>query len=153
MDISISLLPAHVQIKIDPEDSGCWLWNAYCSVDGYGRLKSNGQAKMSHRVVYEYFLGPIPDGLQIDHLCRVRRCVNPDHLEPVTVHENSIRSNSFAAVNARKTHCIHGHPFDQANTYREARGRRLFRACRLASDHKRNRLEAALRAVAVTGGA
>ncbi|TDD77726.1 HNH endonuclease [Actinomadura rubrisoli] len=81
-----------------------------------------------HRFVYESLVGPIPEGLVLDHLCRVRACCNPAHLEPVTDRVNILRGASITAANARKTHCDHGHEFTSQNTYRH-RGRRLCRAC------------------------
>lgn len=101
----------------------CWLWTAATTPKGYGRY-GNGYA---HRVSYEDRYGPILKGLQIDHLCRVRNCVNPEHLEAVTMQENlrrGVRNNGQAA----KTHCKRGHPFDGANTYRSAKQRHC-RAC------------------------
>lgn len=76
-----------------------------------GRMTSH----RPHRIIYEALHGPIPDGLQIDHLCRNKVCCNPHHLEPVTARENILRSNGQGAVNARKTHCIHGHPLEGDN--------------------------------------
>ena len=90
------------------------------------------------RVAYEMVVGPIPDGLQIDHLCRVRNCVNPDHLEPVTPRENTMRGYSIQAQNARKTHCIHGHPFE-GNTYARPDGNRECAVCKKARNDARPR--------------
>ncbi len=83
----------------------------------------------AHRFAYELLVGPIPDGLVIDHLCRVRHCVNPAHMEPVTRWENTLRGGSFSAVAARQTHCVNGHPFDEENTHVDRRGFRRCRAC------------------------
>ncbi len=98
-------------------NSECWLWVGYVRPDGYGEMGGGpGEVLRAHRFSYEHFVGPIPAGLTIDHLCRVRSCVNPKHLEPVTQRENNRRGFSIYATNARKTHCKNGHPFDEANT-------------------------------------
>jgi hypothetical protein len=73
----------------------------------------DGKVRLAHRVIYEYLVGPIPDGLSIDHLCRVRHCVNPAHLEPVTHRENVLRGQAPTAVNGRKTRCKRGHEFNR----------------------------------------
>ena len=112
-------------------DDGCWLWKGDAR-RGYGRIQVSGRGSPRvavHRVVYKWLVGPIPDGLTLDHLCRVRACVNPGHLEPVTNRENILRGTSPVAAHARATHCIRGHPFDEANTYRHPGGQR--RACRI----------------------
>jgi hypothetical protein len=105
--------------------NGHWLWIAGRHANGYGGIKVNGRYLKAHRVVYELLVGPIPDGLELDHLCRVRFCVNPSHLEPVTHLENVRRS---PIGNGAKTHCPQGHLYDEANTYRR-RGRRECRTC------------------------
>lgn len=100
---------------------GCWEWRKPDPSNGYGRLKPGGRGTptvLAHHVVYELMVGPIPAGLQLDHVCRQRACVRPDHLEPVTQRENILRGEGFAGRNARKTHCPQGHPYDEANTYR-----------------------------------
>ena len=113
----IDLLPERVKSKFSVEDGdGCWTWRATKS-NGYGRLFIGGRAWPAHRWVYEALVGLIPEGLTLDHLCRNRACVRPDHLEPVTMRENILRGESFAAVNNRKTHCKHGHEFTPENTY------------------------------------
>lgn len=109
----------------------CWEWQAF-RLNGYGRFGVGGAAGCivyAHRWAWENLVGPIPDGLQIDHLCRNRRCVNPDHLEPVTPKENSLRSYSFAAQNARKTRCPKGHEYTEENVYNMASGNRVCRVC------------------------
>ena len=111
-------------------DDGCWLWTAPGN-DGYGRIKL-GRGKgvgYAHRVIYEALRGPIPDELQIDHLCRRRACVRPSHLELTSHRENTLRGLNFIADNASKTACLKGHLFDEANTYRHA-GRRACRTCK-----------------------
>jgi hypothetical protein len=110
----------------------CWEWNGAMS-NGYGVFNHvRGKGMRSHRYAYLQLVGPIPDGLVLDHLCRNRRCCNPAHLEPVSNRENILRGDSFGAVNARKTHCPQGHTYDEANTYVDARGCRHCRICRAA---------------------
>lgn len=111
------------KIEIDPV-TGCWLWTRYIDRSGYGRFHRPTGSPLAHRYAYEEFVGPVPEGMQLDHLCRVRRCVNPEHLEPVTPRENYARGNSFAAVNARKTHCDNGHELAGENVRIVVRVRR-----------------------------
>lgn len=103
-------------------ESGCWLWTGTRKPTGYGRMSANGQGTSAHRFSYEHHVGPIPDGLEIDHLCNEPACVNPDHLEPVTRAENLRRKTE------RHTHCRNGHEFTASNTY-VASGRRYCREC------------------------
>lgn len=116
----------------------CWLWIGYVDPYGYANIKVDGHYKKAHRVAYELLVGPIPDGHQIDHLCRVRKCINPAHLEPVTARENTMRSPiALAAVNAAKTHCPQGHPYDEANTIVRSCGRRRCRACNTSENRQK----------------
>ncbi len=95
---------------------GCWIWNGPTS-NGYGTVCLDSKNVMIHRFVYELLIGEIPKGMQLDHLCRVRNCVNPNHLEVVTIKENVLRGEGFSAKNLRKTHCNNGHEFTVDNTY------------------------------------
>jgi hypothetical protein len=108
----------------------CWGWLASIAGNGYGQFTVAGATALAHRVAYEMAYGVIPAGLQIDHLCRTRSCVNPGHLEAVTPRENVMRApDTLGARFAAKTHCPHGHAYDEANTtYRKNGGRRC-RAC------------------------
>jgi hypothetical protein len=107
----------------------CWEWTGHISADGYGRYRLGGRFLQAHRIAYELIVAPIPSGLTLDHLCRNRRCVNPDHMDPVTHRVNILRGISPSAFNSTRTHCIHGHPFDQANTAISKRGYRICREC------------------------
>lgn len=117
--------------KIDRHGAGgCWLWQGVPDSKGYGQIKISGVKRLVHRLVYEQTVGPIPAGMTLDHLCRVRLCCNPDHLEPVPGVVNVLRGESLNARNARKTECVHGHPFDLLNTYWRPDGTRQCRECR-----------------------
>lgn len=120
------------QRKFEVDDNGCWTWLGFIRPCGYGTFKHKGITWMAHRFAYEALVAPIPFGMQLDHLCRVRHCVNPEHLEPVTPRENTMRSTSFAAVNAEKDSCVNGHEFTPENTRytRRANTNRTRRACR-----------------------
>lgn len=120
--------------KVDQDGpNGCWIWTGTKNEQGYGRFalfcRPTRQVR-AYRYSYELLVGPIPEGLELDHLCRNRGCVNPDHLEPVTHRENTLRGFNPAGMNARKTHCIHGHEFTEKNTIHTKRGGRHCRACK-----------------------
>ena len=122
-----------------PELGPCHLWTAGLDADGYGRFGLNGRNRKAHVVSYEIQVGPIPSGLEPDHLCRVRRCVNDAHLEPVTRAENMRRGDGPALLRARqlaKTHCPQGHPYIGENLI-VRHGQRSCRICKCASDHRR----------------
>jgi hypothetical protein len=116
----------------------CWLWTGSGNQRGYGQVfwkrgdESHSYMRLSHIVAYELVVGTVPDGKELDHLCHNRRCVRPDHLEPVTHRENLLRGNTFASAKSRQTHCIHGHAFDAENTRIESNGTRRCRACKIA---------------------
>lgn len=108
---------------------GCWPWIGKLNADGYGLFTGSRRRVRAHRFAYELLVGPIPDGLVLDHLCRNPCCVNPTHLEPVTIRENVLRGVGPSAKHAVKTHCVNGHPFDSVNTHITAQGWRKCRAC------------------------
>jgi hypothetical protein len=104
--------------------SGCWVWLGHVGNDGYARVSlKRSHYSSAHRLAYMLAKGPIPEGLNLDHLCRVRCCINPDHLEPVTDRVNILRGQGHAAVNAKKTHCPLGHSYDPGNTFLNHGGR------------------------------
>jgi hypothetical protein len=123
----------------------CWLWLAHKGNKGYGSFAVNGREPRAHRWAYERFVGPIPEGLLLDHLCRTPACVNPAHLEPVTNLENLRRGKSVRTMlNAQKTECLHGHPYTAENTY--VGPRKPNRECRTCRSDK-GRLRNATRSV------
>jgi hypothetical protein len=125
-------LPERIESKISPEpNSGCWLWDASLKDCGYGNVRWRGVVQPAHRVVYECLVGPIPDALVLDHKCRLRCCVNPEHLEIVTEQTNILRGVGMAAQWAKRTHCAKGHPFSGDNLRTEKRSRaRICYICR-----------------------
>jgi hypothetical protein len=120
--------PARFWEKVRKTD-GCWEWTAHRNQYGYGTYRLLNRQHMAHRVAYELLVGPIPDGLEIDHLCRNRGCVNPDHMEPVSGRVNTLRGVGITALNSQKTHCPKGHEFTDENTYVTPTGRRVCREC------------------------
>lgn len=117
-------IKARIAVALD----GCWEWTGHLS-RGYAVFSLKNRPVRVARASYEAFVGPIPEGLTIDHLCRNTRCVNPEHLEPVTRGENTLRGETVTAKNSRARACPKGHPYNEENTYRK-RGRRMCRACR-----------------------
>jgi hypothetical protein len=118
--------------------TGCWVWTGAVNGgarSGYGYFRK----RRAHRVAYEAWVGPIPEGLVLDHLCRVRRCVNPSHLEPVTVRENLLRGDTLQAHNAAKTHCIRGHKLSGKNLRLQKKRSRLARICRTCHREEQRR--------------
>jgi HNH endonuclease len=119
---------------------GCLVWEGSTTggENGYGTISVNNRKRLTHVVSYELDKGPVPKGLELDHLCKVRLCRNTDHLEAVTHLENLLRSDNnmikriepFAAKEREKTHCPQGHPYDEENTYRNPRGRQCKKCMR-----------------------
>lgn len=130
MRITSENAPAVIRKKVTVDANGCWLWNRAINIrTHYAQWIIGGHNRNAHRAVYELLVGSIPEGLELDHRCRIRHCVNPEHLEPVTHRENMLRATAhFIAVNAAKTHCINKHEFTAENTY-TYQGRRQCRIC------------------------
>lgn len=118
---------------------GCWLWTAYVGPHGYGQLSVGRERFLAHRYVYERVVGPIPEGMHLDHVCRTRHCVNPGHLEVVTNAENTRRGKALI------TSCPAGHPYDEANTSITRLGHRRCLACARAWNRARRERVAAER--------
>lgn len=129
---------ARVTGRENPE--GCWLWAGTLKGNGYGVTRWEGRSQGVHRVAYKILVGPI-EAESLDHLCRNTLCVNPKHLEPASLAENTLRGDGPTAVNLRKTHCVRGHEFTSENTIVNASGRHC-RACAQTAyigRHKRHR--------------
>jgi hypothetical protein len=130
------------EAKYIPEpNSGCWLWFGSDNGSGYGVFGlRHGHNVYAHRFSFELFKHMIPGGYEIDHLCGVRCCVNPDHLEAVLHRTNLLRSNNtFAGQHARATHCPAGHEYTKENTYVGPKGTRFCKPCRRLFDKKRGK--------------
>ena len=129
------------KVYLPPCEDDCWTWTAYVGGRGYGLFQVSSHKGAAHRWAYEDAHGMIPEGLEVDHLCRNRRCVNPAHLEPVTNRINVLRGIGPTALNARKTHCPQGHPYSGENLKIRPAGERQCRICKRATDEKRRRAQ------------
>ncbi len=132
------LTPAHERVlrRVQRERNGCWVFPGADNGRGYGIVGLPGRRMAyAHRVVYEALVGTIPQGLQIDHLCRNRRCVNPDHLQVVTARENLLRGDSPAMRAHSRGECTRGHKVNEKNTYFRPDGR--YGWCRICTRERR----------------
>ena len=127
-------LPLRFRSKVEIDENNCWLWTA-SKRRGYAMYWNNRRQNQGHVFAYNYFYGEVLAGLCIDHLCRVRHCVNPHHLEPVTLRENILRGEGFAAQQAKMTHCKYGHEFTEENVYLY-KNMRHCRVCRKVKQRK-----------------
>lgn len=123
-------IPAIIANRIKVSESGCWEWTAGTDTHGYAQPCIEGRYQLLHRWTYATLVGPIPKGLELDHICRVRHCVNPAHLEPVTHRQNVLRGEGVAAIAARTTHCPEGHEYAGGNLIVYSDGKRRCRECR-----------------------
>lgn len=114
---------------VHPTLGRCWIWTGARNAAGYGHAHVGADQGLAHVIAFELVVGPVPPGLELDHLCRNRPCVNPTHVEPVTHRQNLLRGETIPALNAAKTHCPKGHEYTEANTYRQKSGSRMCRAC------------------------
>jgi hypothetical protein len=133
--IDITKYDAQTIFGLSEIGNGCWNWRGSLYRNGYGKYGSRGY--MAHRLAYELTKGSVPEDMCLDHTCRNRSCINPDHLEIVTLVENVMRGESLHALNARKTHCSEGHEFTDKNTYRrQDRETRECKTCRRNATNK-----------------
>lgn len=115
--------------RVTVAEDGCWLWTGKVGSNGYGRVHHSDGELYAHRLFFAYYNGLPADGLQLDHLCRVRHCVRVDHLEAVTARENVLRGQSACADNAKKAECVHGHSLSDAYVLTRRNGERVCREC------------------------
>lgn len=128
--------PAQFWAKTLKRENGCWEWSGAHFHNGYGRARYHGRDTVAHVIAWELTNGPVPQGLELDHECRNRGCINPAHLEPVTHQVNQMRGTSFVRENAEKTECLKGHPLSGENLFIRNDGRRRCRTCERESQKR-----------------
>lgn len=144
-------LPPRFWRKVDVDSRGCWVWTAGKFTNGYGSFSIAGGTVLTRRLAYSTLIGDIPEGLQLDHLCRVRHCLNPEHLEPVTCRENLMRGDTLAADHAARTHCPNGHPLAEGNLV-PAVARRHGRGCQTCARERSAERNALIRRAVQASG-
>lgn len=140
-------IPLDIRERLElSAETGCWLWHGPIGRGGYGQLThrdEDGRRPVVHRVVYQSLRGPIPEGLQLDHLCCVPRCANPEHLEPVTPQVNTLRRRSTRNQYTGQESCVHGHVFTESNTFVYTRPNgRTIRVCRQCDSERHRKAKA-----------
>lgn len=134
--VSMSVFDRIIRNSVRNPDTGCWEWQGEKNQKGYPRISYRGRQIAAHRLSFQCFAGDIPDRYEVDHLCKNRGCINPDHLEAVTHIENCRRGDLGAHMSSR-THCPKGHEYTPENTYVAPRGARYCRICLRAKEARR----------------
>lgn len=119
--------------KVHKDDNDCWIWKGYIDKDGYGTFSYRSKEMRAHRWSYMHFVGSLDNNLTIDHICNVRACVNPKHLQQIPIKDNILRGSGPSARNAKKTHCRHGHAFADNNVVHDKKQRRCRECSRLSA--------------------
>lgn len=135
-------ITSHIVVRDAGYVTPCWISNRARHLNGYTKLGYLGTTWLTHRFAYTVFVGDIPEGLQLDHLCKVRACCNPGHLEPVTCRENLLRGDTLTAHEIAQTHCKRGHPLSGDNLYHRP-DRPVGRCCRACRSEAKRRARAA----------
>lgn len=141
MQDGLYALPQRIASKIEVTEDGCWMWRAAICRYGYGALRVDGSTRRAHRHIYEQLVGPIPEGLEVHHVCETRACVNPAHMQTMTPREHRALSRGKPHDRAREDRpaCPHGHPYDEANKSVRRDGSYFCRTCHRERERRRRR--------------